>query len=459
MTASAVKTNAEFGALISYTRPFPSVSFLTFLEAMPIAPRIYWESGNVEIEFAGGGAAAELYAGSGDRFAELQGKLDELFSEIVIDSTAPSEIVPRVFGGFSFRDDFIPSGVWTAFPTAYFVLPRYQITRARETGETWLTINRRSMPFEHSESALDSLVWEFESVVRRVEQFAEQPERERQTVCIERCEYPLTREHWREQITDATRCMKAGEFEKVVLARTLDLRLTEPPNLLAALERMGTRYPHTYRFLIEPGAGRAFFGASPELLAEVKGDQLRTAALAGSRKRGGTPAEDSALAAELFNSPKERYEHGVVVAYLREKLSRSTTDLNVPSEPTILKLTNIQHLYSPVRGKLTNGKGILSVVRDLHPTPAMGGSPQNIGMEMIKQIEIMPRGWFAAPIGWIDGRGNGMFAAAIRSAVGNGTQVRLYAGAGIVADSDPDQEWQEIEIKFQPMMEALGVQQ
>ncbi len=447
--------------LISYTRAFPAVSFLHFLEAMPIAPRIYWESAQTTIEFAGGGAAAELYASGADRFEQIRDQWSALFAEMVIDSTAPEHVIPRIFGGFAFRDDFMPSDVWTAFPAAYFVLPRYQITRTRnETGtvpETWLTINRQLMPFEHADSALDSLEWEFESVLRRVMVYVESADTTRSPVQVESFDYPLTHERWNEIIAEATASMKSHDYEKVVLSRTADLRLSAPANLLAALERMGEKYPHTFRFLIEPGAGRAFFGASPELLARVSGDVLETAALAGSRKRGATPADDRAMVDDLLTNTKDRAEHQFVVSFLAERLAPLTSDIAHRDQPSVMTLPNIHHLYTPVSACLKPGIDALSTVRALHPTPAMGGYPQEIGFEEVARLEPVTRGWYAAPIGWIDARGDAMFAVAIRSAVSSGKRVRLYAGAGIVADSDADREWDEIELKFRPMMDALGV--
>lgn len=452
-------SSAERGSLISYTRTFPDVSFMTFLEAMPIAPRIYWESGQIELEFAGGGAAAELYADGAGRFDQISVKLRDLFAEIVIDSTAPQNVIPRVFGGFAFRNDFTPSDIWMAFPSAYFVLPRYQITRTHTAAgfQTWLTINRQLLAFEHAESALESLEWEFESALRRVMMYSGE-RAERTTTSIECIEYPLDREKWRAIIDDATGRMRAGDFEKVVLARTVDLKLDAPANLLAALERMGTRYPHTYRFLIEPSAGRAFFGASPELLAHKQGDHFYTAGLAGSAKRGVHGAHDSMLAQALLESGKDRYEHALVVDFLRARLHPFVKTLHIPDAPTVMKLPNIQHLYTPVQAELNDNADVLALVGALHPTPALGGMPQYIGVEMVRQLEPGTRGWFAAPIGWIDARGDGMFAVAIRSAVSSGKRVRLYAGAGIVADSDADKEWDEIELKFNPMFDALGVE-
>ncbi|MDX2160999.1 MAG: isochorismate synthase [bacterium] len=453
----------EQGVVISYTRAFADVSFLTFLEAMPIAPRIYWESGQVEIEFAGGGAAVELYGTGAARFDQVQAQVERLFANIVIDSTAPESVQPRLFGGFAFREEAAASttagDVWVAFPSAYLVLPRYQITRTHSQSgfQTWLTINRQLMPLEHADSALDSLEWEFESAARRVMMYARDGGAERKTAYIESLDYPFNSAAWDAIITDATARMRAHEFEKVVLARTADLRLSAPANLLAALERMGAKYPHTYRFLIEPGAGRAFFGASPELLAHVRAGVLHTAALAGSRRRGLTEADDQVQADALMHSAKDRAEHQVVVDFLRERLQPFVTELEAADTPQILRLSNIQHLYTPVRAALQPGVNALALVRALHPTPALGGYPQAVSMEKVAQYEPVSRGWYAAPIGWIDARGEAMFAVAIRAAVSSGKRVRMYAGAGIVADSDPAKEWEEIELKFRPMMEALGV--
>jgi menaquinone-specific isochorismate synthase len=121
-----------------------------------------------------------------------------------------------------------------------------------------------------------------------------------------------------------------------------------------------------------------------------------------------------------------------------------------------LRLSNIQHLYTPVRGQLRADYGLLDIVERLHPTPALGGYPRREALEAVKRIETVERGWYASPVGWIDYHGDGMFAVAIRSAVRAGQTARLYAGAGIVADSDPDKEWAETGLKFRPMLAALG---
>ena len=221
--------------------------------------------------------------------------------------------------------------------------------------------------------------------------------------------------------------------------------------------RLSARYPECYRFLFEPQPGRAFFGATPELLAEVSGHQLHTIALAGSLQRGKTWQEDQQLGKQLLSSRKDRQEHAFVVQALRENLAPLTTCLEIPSAPELCLLNNIQHLLTPVKGELANGNGILPVIQALHPTPALGGTPRGVALPLIEQYEPLPRGWYGAPIGWLAPNGDGEFAVAIRSAVANQHRVRLYAGVGVVADSDPEKEWRETELKFQPILKALGL--
>jgi isochorismate synthase len=207
--------------------------------------------------------------------------------------------------------------------------------------------------------------------------------------------------------------------------------------------------------MFAPRGGKTFLGATPELLARVERGELFSVALAGSVGRGKTPAEAESLAAELLASTKDRHEHALVVGAIRHGLEPLTAQLDIPNVPGIRRLANIQHLETPIRGKLAAGCGALDVVAALHPTPALGGVPRQPALEFIAANEPTARGWYAAPIGWLDAEGNGTFAVAIRSALVDGDRALLYAGAGIVDGSDPAKEWQETELKFKPLMDAL----
>jgi menaquinone-specific isochorismate synthase len=225
----------------------------------------------------------------------------------------------------------------------------------------------------------------------------------------------------------------------------------------AARTFLNRTYPDCHRFWFEPRPYHAFYGATPELLARVDGRHLQTMGLAGSIRRGSTPAMDDALAQTLLHSKKDLYEHEVVVDSIQRRLQPVVSELHISAAPEVLKLGYIQHLYSAIHGRLKEKSGILPIVEILHPTPALGGSPRTLAMQFIREAEPVPRGWYAAPVGWIDHQLDGTFSVAIRSAVAQDRRVWLHAGAGIVADSDPQKEWEETALKFQPMLHALGM--
>ena len=178
-------------------------------------------------------------------------------------------------------------------------------------------------------------------------------------------------------------------------------------------------------------------------------------ALAGSVQRGATAAEDAELTAALLASPKDRHEHRLVVDALRRRLQPLTSQLTIANEPTVLTLSNIHHLYTPVKARLRRQNGVLPLVNALHPTPAMGGTPRELALAFIQAHEPTLRGWYAAPVGWIDCSLDGAFAVAIRSAIVQKERAWAYAGAGIVPDSVAQKEWDETGWKFQPIISSV----
>lgn len=408
-------------------------------------PRIFWQNGQLTTAYAGWGVTATLTTSGPDRFARLRAEVETLLACVDVEGV-PRDAAPRMFGGFAFRDDYVPHQTWRCFPNTYFVLPRVMITDT--DGQLWLTVTGCDPQ--------EDLDQEAARIASQLEQLTPMPDSTAANVV--ETSYPLTREAWRNGVNEAVQRINDGELQKVVLSRTGDLRFDRPVDVVPVLEKLSQRYPSTYRFLFEPQQGSAFMGATPELLIEVADQRVRTAAVAGSIGRGADEREDAALATALFTSPKERHEHGLVADALRDLLAPMTSQLNSPDVPQILKLGNIQHLYTPFDGVLCSNLDVLDAVEKLHPTPALGGCPQTAAMAAIREIETVDRGWFASPVGWIDGCGNGMLAVAIRSAVIDGDSARLYAGCGIVAQSHPDSEWDETRIKFRPMLDALGAE-
>jgi menaquinone-specific isochorismate synthase len=434
--------------LISYSIPAPGITVAEFLRQARGHERFYWE--HDDLAFAGFGIAAELTSWGAERVKTIEDKARKLFRDALVSADSPAK--PRLFGGFSFYSDFVTENTWAAFAPAYFVLPHYQLVK--RGGDLWLTINVQIGDDEaYAEAELrDALHARYEALLNGDAADADdQPE-------LLSVNYPMTFEKWTAIITDATARMKAGDMQKVVLSRVCEVRFADAIDLNAALAYLNQKYADCYRFLFEPSPGLAFYGATPELLVSVEGAHIETMGLAGTIKRGQTPEEDAALADRLLHDPKEAYEHRVVVDSQRERLTPVTSALSIPDAPTTLKLSNLQHLYTPISGRLSDPAGVLPLVELLHPTPALGGMPRDVAMQYIRDAEPVPRGWYAAPIGWIDHNLDGMFAVAIRSAVAQGERAWLYAGAGIVADSTPQRELDETALKFRPMLNALGIE-
>ncbi|HSM55570.1 MAG TPA: isochorismate synthase [Candidatus Sulfomarinibacteraceae bacterium] len=448
------------GRLVSYARPAPGISASAFLAQARGQERFFWEDVRDSIVFAGFGVAVNLLAWGQARFEHVQEQARALFSDaVLLSDTAPPLAAPRLFGGFSFRHDFTPDYAWASFHPAHFVLPHYQLVEV--DGEAWLTINALLGPDEDPADALpelqEALDARYEVLRGAAEVHSEPGARQLSHGEPLSVRYPLSYEAWAAQIAEAKRRFESTPLKKVVLSRVCELRFGQQVGVDGALRFLNEHYADSYRFLFEPRPYHAFFGATPELLVKVQGATLTSMALAGSIGRSADGREDEALGQQLLNSEKDRYEHQVVVMSLLERLAPLTSQLEISPQPGVYKLRNIQHLFTPVRGTLLQPEGILPLVRELHPTPALGGSPRRLAMDFIREAEPVPRGWYAAPLGWIDYQLNGAFAVAIRSAVSEQRRVWMYAGSGIVADSDAQKEWEETEWKFRPMLEALGV--
>lgn len=257
-----------------------------------------------------------------------------------------------------------------------------------------------------------------------------------------------------QSVADAVDAIRRGEFDKVVLARSIEIRsdiAPRPFDLVAALRR---RYPGCYVFGWQQ-AEHAFVGASPELLVQRSGNRVRSHPLAGTTGRGEGEEEDTSLAETLMFSAKDRAEHRLVVEDIAGRLRLLTDDLSMDATPSLRRLTHIQHLSSEISGTLTDPVSVIELAGLLHPTPAVGGSPRREALEFLTKVEQFDRGWYSGGIGWSRLDGDGEIAIALRCALMNGGCSHLYAGAGIVAESDPERELAETRLKFRPMLELL----
>jgi menaquinone-specific isochorismate synthase len=246
--------------------------------------------------------------------------------------------------------------------------------------------------------------------------------------------------------------------EKVVLGRQREIQLTAALNERQIIKSLQKTQPTSYHFVLKHG-GELFVSATPERLVKVANGQLATAAVAGTIKRGENESADEALANELWHDQKNRREHQTVVATIKSNLEAANiTQLKMPETPQILKNPQVQHLYTPITGTLSADNSLLAIIKQLHPTPALGGKPSTWALETIAAIEKYPRGLFSGPIGVIMPDGDGEFIVGIRSMWYRNKLVNLFAGAGILADSDAAMEYQETDLKLLPMMNVLKEQ-
>jgi isochorismate synthase len=336
---------------------------------------------------------------------------------------------PLALGGFSFDPLRPPTAVWSGFPDARLVVP--QRTYVQRDGRAWLTTNRvvGADPLPHG---------------------ADEP---RSTA-----EPGLAADEWQALVESTARGIRARQLgvEKVVLARSSTFEVETAFDPGQAVRRLADAYPTCTTFGMVHG-NSSFVGATPERLVALHDGAAVTAALAGSTRRGATPDEDRALGEALLRDPKERAEHAYVVEALRSGLSDVSCRLVADAEPRLRRLANVQHLWTPVRASVAPSTSILDLIERLHPTPAMGGFPTPPALQLIRERERLDRGWYAAPIGWLNRAGEGEFVVGIRSALLREHTATLFAGCGIVADSEPAAEFAELGWKLRPMLAALGI--
>jgi len=259
---------------------------------------------------------------------------------------------------------------------------------------------------------------------------------------------------FKRSVASALEKIQASYLSKIVLADALDVRVNYQFNLYKSLNNLRQIHPNCYVFSTSNGKGQNFIGASPERLICIENQQLITDALAGSAPRGKTPAEDAANANRLLNSEKERHEHSLVIDFITQRLLQLGLSPQV-LPPRLRQLSNIQHLWTPISAKVPANVHPLKIVAQLHPTPAVAGAARDVACAEIRRYESFERGLYAAPLGWVDSEGNCEFIVGIRSALIDGDRARLYAGAGIVAGSDPDKEFAEVQLKLQALLKAL----
>jgi menaquinone-specific isochorismate synthase len=406
--------------LVIRSQPVDGVS-AQLMDHLPTEGALAWvRRGDGQV---GWGVAARLDVAGSNRFEEAVTWWQELTAAAVIrDEVGVPGSGLVCFGSFGFTDQ----------DPSQLVVP--EVIVGRRGGTTWVT----TIAPASSLTALPDLVTNEPSPVYDVT-FADGAR---------------SGTDWSTIVADAVRRITAGELDKVVLARDLIAIAAQPIDLRWPLHRLSTAYPNCWTFSVG-----GLIGATPELLVRREKGLITSRVLAGTIRRTGDDAHDLALAASLARSSKDLEEHEFAVRSVAEALKPHCKSMNVPETPFVLHLPNVMHLATDVAGVANNGASALGLAAALHPSAAVCGTPTPVARDLIGEIEGMRRGRFSGPVGWMDAAGDGEWCIALRCGEADPEEprrMRLFAGAGIVAGSDPVAELAETNAKLVPMRDALG---
>ena len=418
----------------------------------------FWEQPAEQTTLIGLGAATSIETIGTTCFIDSAFAWRALMNDAVISYAPETEPTPGsgpvLFGGFAFDALSPRTQLWSEFPDGLLILPHFLLSYNAD--HVTLTINSIIQATDSIELNVQQIEEDLSKLQIAIKQSSNIP-LQHSTTLFSIYESQSASE-WMKMVANVVEKIRQGTFEKVVLARDIQLMLNAPSetfDITSTLQRLRENYPGAYVFAIQRGES-FFIGATPERLVLAQDGQIHTMALAGSVRRGETEVEDMQLGAELLQSEKNINEHIIVVAMVQEALKKHCTNVQVSATPQLLKLQNLQHLQTPITGDLIPGRCILDVMAELHPTPAVGGFPREVALEEIRNIEKLDRGWYAGPLGWIGASGHGEFAVALRSGLVNNTKATLFAGCGIVSSSEPQIEYAESWWKFQVMLRGLG---
>lgn len=384
-----------------------------------------------------------------DRFSQVKAFIQSTLAQtIVAGETNLPFSGPHFFCSFSFAD-YSDNRGYPGFPAATVFLPRWQVSCS--DNRCVIVANLSIDSATSLEPTVDTL-WQRIQTIRSLQYELISPPISHSEFLQQRDVTPTT--NFKQAVQLALDAIQTNRFNKIVLAHAVEIISPLAFNRVHSLKNLRTLYPDCYIFSPCNGSGQYFLGASPERLVSLQNHLLATDALAGSAPRGKTAREDAQLANGLLTSPKEMHEHQVVIDFLTNEL----TYLGLSPEAFPLRLrqlSNIQHLHTPIRALVPRQVHLLDVVAALHPTPAVAGMPRQVTCAQIARLEPFERSLYAAPIGWVNYKGDGEFAVGIRSALVEGCRARLFAGAGIVQGSEPERELAEVQLKLQTLIAAL----
>ena len=394
-------------------------------------------------------SAIHLTVAGTERFALAQNFIQSCLARTITIGTERLPFSgPHFFCSFAFFDENVATNSY--FPPGTVFLPKWQITRLKDS---CIIVANAIINTDINVKILTEKIWQsFDKI--ESQKYPKITTSSNSSISLK--QIPVKDSAlFKTSVKSALKLIESQYFSKIVLSQAINVISQTPFSLIDSLNNLRLTYPGCYVFSTSNGKGQNFIGASPERLISIHNNQLVTDALAGSAPRGKTEVEDANLGKGLLNSEKDLREHQVVIDFIVDRLSKLGINPDFSPVPRLLQLSNIQHLWTPIRARIPRDIHLLKILAQLHPTPAVAGVPRDIALQQIRGCESCDRSLYAAPIGWIDRTGNGEFAVGIRSALIDGDRATLYAGAGIVAGSEPEKELAEIQLKLQALLNAL----
>jgi isochorismate synthase len=394
------------------------------------------------------GCVAALDEHGPNRFAAVAGRWRSLAADAVCDQPdGPRGAGVVAVGGFAFAPEGGEAPHWAGFPAGSMHVP--EVALARRDGDVRMTLTALAGPGD----AARDLVACLEARVAEL-RIAPLPLLDPDPAGRVRVAGTMPPEHYEAAVARGVERIRAGELEKLVLAREVQVHAPAPHDPAAVLGVLREAFPSCHVFCAGRGDS-AFVAASPELLIRRDGMRAGTVALAGSTRRSADPAVDDHLGEQLLHSAKDREEQAIVTRRIQRALRPLSLWVTAAQEPVTVKVANIQHLATPIRAQLAERRSVVELAGVLHPTPAVGGEPHARAAPLIPALEGLDRGWYAGPVGWTDCNEDGEFCVALRCALLTGRVARCYAGVGVVRDSDPAAELAETEVKLQALLPVL----
>jgi menaquinone-specific isochorismate synthase len=429
------------------------ISPLAVLQSIyePEELHFYVERGVNDEAVAGAEAVVEARFSGAERFSQAKAFAQNILeNSIAVGDLSEPFAGPHFFTAFAF-DDVVRDDA--AFAAATIFVPRWQVSRSG--GRYGAVANIRVDPDCDLDQIVDRVWAAYEkfSAFDYPDSLSEEAGAQPTVGAVERLQRPQA--EYESAVQQAIEKITRGDFEKIVLAREVELRAEHPWQPLETLNRLREKFGACFTFSFGGGQASSFIGATPERLLRLQKGQLLTEAIAGSAPRSGSAREDARHARNLLESEKDLHEHACVRDSILRRLARCGVEGKAAAQPGLMPLANVQHLRTEITAEVDASVHLLDIVAELHPTPAVGGTPRDAAVPEITGLENIDRGLYAGAIGWFNHRNEGEMIVGLRSALIQGRSARLFAGAGIVDASEPAREYQETAIKLSALLDVM----